>query len=470
MGGRYLNISGGTKKKARIKNFTAGLDSRYDESVMGLGASPKTYNFVTTSGVLKPGYGLAAFDRFGPVHLAAVWVFNRYDPELLMFDDRLMGLSHDGRVYECSAGGGTVRVIPGFTLSAPPSVTNYRLYGEDVVIMCTENDGMYVYNGIAEPYKVEGAPFITSLCLHYERLFVTVGGERNAVWFSDDLDPTNFNLSLLSGGFVELIDERGQSGRVVSFNNYVYVFREYGISRLTAYADQSEFSLSNLYVGGGKICFPTVTVCGDRVLFLASDGLYAFDGYNTTRIVKALDGVRIEGDRAAAAYAGGKYYLAFRSQADGEPCLDECGAYTNNMLLCYDVGRGSVSLSRGMDIVSLTAFKPENEVIAVLNSGRAGVIRQNGMYFDVPLHKKWRIAKTAFAAEGVKRLYELRFFLKGSCTVVLRNDDKEKRITLPKGNKMRRLRPAFSGQRIGIDFVSDAEECEIADVSFTVKY
>ena len=107
---------------------------------------------------------------------------------------------------------------------------------------------MVVWDGVSDPYEVLDAPKISSMALHYERLFATVDGEKNSVWFSDDLDPTNWSMSLDEAGFIELIDERGALLKVVSFLDYIYIFREYGISRLTAYGDQTSFSVSNLFV------------------------------------------------------------------------------------------------------------------------------------------------------------------------------------------------------------------------------
>lgn len=44
-------------------------------------------------------------------------------------------------------------------------------------------------------------------------------------------------------GFINFSDECGDVIKVVSFSNYLYVFREYGIFRLTAYGDQNDFCL-----------------------------------------------------------------------------------------------------------------------------------------------------------------------------------------------------------------------------------
>ena len=100
----------------------------------------------------------------------------------------------------------------------------------------------------------------------------------NTLWFSDDLDPTNWNISLDEAGFVEMADENGALLKVLSFFNYVYVFRSYGITRFYATGEQSRFSLMHLFVSSDRIIGDTVCVCGARILFLTQRGLFDFDG------------------------------------------------------------------------------------------------------------------------------------------------------------------------------------------------
>ena len=86
------------------------------------------------------------------------------------------------------------------------------------------------------------------MCLHYERLFAVVGGERNRLAFSANLEPTDWTEDLSSGGFIEMQDERGGLNRVISYNDYIYVFRDFGVARVSAYGDQTDFSVSQLFI------------------------------------------------------------------------------------------------------------------------------------------------------------------------------------------------------------------------------
>ena len=49
-------------------------------------------------------------------------------------------------------------------------------------------------------------------------------------------------MSMDQGGYISP-DEGGRAQKVVSFNDYVFIFREYAIHRLTAYTDLTEYKL-----------------------------------------------------------------------------------------------------------------------------------------------------------------------------------------------------------------------------------
>ena len=93
------------------------------------------------------------------------------------------------------------------------------------MIVTSPTDEMLVYNGVDEAYRVAQAPKISSMTVHYERLFATSTGESNQIWFSKELDPINWDINLESAGFIEMNDERGALLKVMSFLDYVYVFR-----------------------------------------------------------------------------------------------------------------------------------------------------------------------------------------------------------------------------------------------------
>ena len=281
---------------------------------------------------------------------------------------------------------------------------NYRLNGEDVIILCSERDCMSVWNGSQKHYRVESEPFISSMCVHYERLFATVDGEKASVWFSDDLDPTNWDISLEGGGYIEILGEKGSLLKVIKFLDYVYIFRSYGISRITAYGEQTDFSVITLYTSSGKIYPDTVSVCGDRIIFLAQDGIYSFDGLKTVKILSGIFPL-LRGQQSAAvsAYYNGCYYLACKIN------FDEDDGGINNALIEYDISGGSCAVIKCGDISSLTVIAAESfNALAVAvrgeNADTVATICEDNVLFGEPLKKCW---KTPWTDLGCPDKYKL---------------------------------------------------------------
>ena len=451
----YIAYASPSKSRLVIPDFSSGVDFFSDESVTTVTRAKDCYNFSFADGALKEGFGLTAYDRFSDILLASVWLYKRFDAESGAADDRLIAAAKDGKLYVCSASGEDQAVRLGdITLTSVPSFVNYRLYGTDVVLICSATDGMFVYDGVNLPYHVDNAPNITSMVLHYERLFVTVDGEKNAVWFSDDLDPTNWDASLAGGGFIQMVDERGALNKVISYLNYVYVFRDYGISRITAYGAQTDFSVSNLFVSSGRIFPGSVALCGDAVVFLADDGLYMFDGVSTKKMLKGLDAIIESGENSCAFYADGKYYLAFRRVTDADTVGCEAGEYVNNALLVLDLNGGDYSLSRGVDIACFC--RPDSgRTIAVTGDGKAGRVEKCGALFGVPLLKKWRVPKTDLGDVRKKFVREICLASEGDVRIVLRSDTREKSVEFGGGAEVQKKRVTFPGRRIGFDIISE---------------
>ena len=456
---RYGSFS---KNRLKISSFLSGVNYALDESVLSPSVAKECYNFLFSKGVLTDGYGVEKVDAFSGIKVKRLWLYNRYDLDLDAPDNRLIAHATDGRLYEMTESGWEKLSDVIYT---DVRFINYRLYGKDVAFFCSAKEGMFVYDGQSVPYRVENAPSIISLALHYERLFVTTAGEKNCVWFSDDLDPTNWDASLSGGGFIQLIDERGALNRVVSYLGYVYVFRDYGISRISAYGAQTDFAVSNLFVSSGKIFPGSVCLCGDRIIFLAEDGLYAFDGASTHKILPMLDGLFASGESCCCTYASGKYYLAFKRADDGEFVGEESSTSLNNALLVYTVASGEYALSRGMDITSLC--KIDEQVFAVTAQGETGIVTANGKNMGATLKKKWSIPKTDLGDVSNKRVREITLFSQSDCQIILKNDKTTKTVFVKGKAEVQKKRVNFSGKRIGLDIVCESENACVSRLSLT---
>ena len=440
---------GGTRRM--INKFTANTDMRFDDSVLAEGTAARVENFDVTDGALTDGYGIVSESIWENVTCCSLWRFIRYDYDNAEYVTVDMYCGTDGNVYYRS--GDAWQQLPGVTFTSPPSAMCYRLYGDDCVIMTSPTDDMYVWDGLSPARRVL-SPRITSMAMSGERMFATTAGESNAVYFSDDLDPTEWTESPDAGGFIQLLDERGRLLKVLDFIGYVYIVREYGVSRLHAIGDQSGFSVANLYVAGGGIYDGGVCVCGDVIMMTGADGLYSFDGYSASRKLRA---VRLApSPDASSVYSDGKYYLAARTSEESEG---------NDTLIVYDIDENTFSVS-GMKIKRLC--KLGGDVYAVTSDNKTGRVCKCGEMLGEPLVKIWESGALDYGTPRIKTVAEVTLRTDGDITLTVECDDKKREFAI-KGGGVRRVRPAMSGTVVRLGIKSGGTGTRISRLSCLVR-
>ena len=467
------------KKIKRVRlpfiDFSKGINAVINENLLPQKYAVMAYNFSSESGALKHCKGIDCLKLGNGIALNSLnsnieklYFYKRYDPETLQHDDKLLAYTEDKKLYYIDIQGenSAFSLIEGVQFQEAPSGINYRLNSDDVIILCSEKDYMTVWDGKNLPYTVESAPLISTMCVHYERLFATVDGEKSAVWFSDDLDPTNWDVSLEEAGFIEINDEKGSLVKVIKFLDYVYIFRSYGISRLTAYAEQTQFSVVSPFVSSGKIYPDAVSVCGDRIIFLAQDGLFCFDGMSAVKIMEGVFPLfkGCDNSKALSAYYNGCYYLACNlnyntGAADG---------FINNTLLEYDINTKTVNLIKGMDICSVTVVSTEsynNLVIALRgeHGGQASMLCNENRLFENPLLKCWKTPTTDFSCpDRFKLIREIFLNTDTDITVSVNCENISKLVCIKGGKGIKNAKIGIKGKTFSLTFFCDKDTASIS--------
>lgn len=453
-----MKIPTRARYRKRIGVFKS-IDSKHDESVIDFNVSPLCYNFDFTSGALRDGYGVTAHGAV-PSDIARYWIYRYYSSEAGRYVDQYVMQYPNGMIRYYDSYKNKLRFITGFAYE-PMTAINYRLNSKDVLLMSCDGRRLFTWDG-ANFTEHAGTPIISSMALHYERLFVTSREEPTKVFFSDDLDPTNWTTGADAGGFIELLDERGELNKVVSFGSYLYIFRDHGISRVTAYADQSEFSVVNLFVSAGRIFPSSIATCGACIMFLASDGLYMFDGYECSRVLGNLDGIIEASDSCACAFFNGKYYLSCKMNFnDGNAIGCETGEYRANALLVFDTATGEYSISRGLDIGFMNACTYLGEdMLVACESSASGIITKSGRRFGAVLPKHWQSPMTDLAMpDKNKALREIHIQSTTDCKLSVVTEKKKKTVDVKAGS--RRVRVNATCKKLSIAVDSEDPDCEI---------
>lgn len=467
--------------KVNFTNFQKNMDTQTDEALLPYKTAKMSYNFNAKKGALTNGYGfkeLSLPNDLTPgertlippgLPIKKLWIYKYFFDKYQAFEPELIILTEDGQLhFSCIKDDSpyVVEIPQDELFTAVPSAVNYNLNSEDALILCSYEDGMWRYILNKGVKKVENAPAIISMCLHYERLFAVVGGEQNRLAFSANLDPTDWTADLSSGGFIEMQDERGRLSKVVSFNDYVYVFREYGVSRVSAYGDQVDFSVSHLFISSVKLFGNTVTVCGNKILLLARDGIHSFDGYSTTKLQLGIDELfkNVENDNATAVFFKNKFLLACKLNfGDDEKigCENYEQGYINNALIELDLATHELSITRGVDIASMLVIDDKNVAkVAVCFNGeystKIGELTDDGLLFGTPLKKCWLSPKSNLGyPTKIKQIKECYIKTKTDCKILINTEKESKEFFVKGSNVSQRIKLNIAGEQIQVGFESE---------------
>lgn len=428
---RKMNFKRKSKKRYRL-NILSDVDTDKDDLVRSPNVANMSFNVDVSKGVLKKTRSLGTSYLNTPYCDKGKYV-TYYDKGA----GYLVIITEDGRVkwYEKNANGtfGNRKVSTALFTSTPKSLS-YTLNGENVMFFSDKEQGLFIWKGEGDPEKLENAPLIKNMIVHNERLFVTVQNDPYTLWFSDDLDPTNWNVSLTGAGFIKFADERGKLLNIISFGGYLYLFREYGISRLNAYGEQTDFSITHLFTPSGRIYEDTVVLCGDRIMFGSSEGIFTFDGANAIRVLTCLDDYFKVIPTSCAGFYEGKYYIASYKIFDDESFGAEDSPYSvHTCLLEYHVFTKKFIMHRGMDIRLICPVRNFNVVfvdcdnnLCIVDNYDNDLIGDMNLgdmneYFD--FYGMWRMPFTDLGIpDEEKYLESIVFNCTGSAEVIVKTE------------------------------------------------
>lgn len=176
-------------------------------------------------------------------------------------------------------------------------------------LLLTSMNANYTYNksGVIKHARSSGGIY-TYLISHYGRIFA--GSTDRKLYFSDEIDPLNWDTGIDEGGYLGFDVNSGAIVGLESFNDYVYIFTEYTIYRLTAYAEQESFVMKKLDLDIGRIIPDSVAKCNGAIVFLTTRGLQQFDGYIARLITDDITSDTVDSRVISACGVGQRYYLS----------------------------------------------------------------------------------------------------------------------------------------------------------------
>lgn len=487
------------EKRIDFASFYGGIRTDVVASILPIKYATKTYNFCFKNGALTTGLGISplTFLSYKTKKAEEVkWKFS-YEPERLYLfrayngvtggvGDRLIAYHNGGNTGTGSGklvwamtntNIGQYMTIPKLGLyEAPMCSVNYTdTEHGDAFIFGSSMDGLKLWSPRQNnPTSISSAPLVTSLCVHFERVFATVWEKGNHIWFSEALEPTKWDATADDAGYIVLNDKlSGGANKIISFNNYLYVIRDYGITRITAFASQDSFSVQHIYSSSNLIRENTLCRCGDLIYFLQTDGLYAFDGVNVKKIETGFEGLILGQNlkNARATFYKGKYCIILNSTLS-----DEVKDDYNNTLICYDIKSGEYDIMCGIffrDILGVISGEVER-LVAIINTGEEGAksqivqVDESGQVGGVATKKYWESAFTDLGySDYEKCITRLSLQTKYDCKVILETEKESKEIVFKGGDVVQSKSVNLRGVMFKVKFVAETVECEISHPEIT---
>lgn len=459
-----------------ISDFKGGVNMDEDDQTMNLSESPLAYNISGRDGSLKRcgGYGRAykyldlldkealipAVPTPGSGQLLVYRVNTETQPREHLLYANSIGL------FKCvlneGATGFTWQLINTVDFTPVEYYVNYRKDSGDCLVFgpgVGENN-IYLWSGYSDslPGAVGDAPRLTSAAVHYERMFGVGDPEHvNRIWFSAQFDPTDFTVSLDAGGYIDVMGDKGRARKVLSFSDSVFVFWQYGITRVKAYNYQSEFTVTDIYSCDSEILKDSICLCGDQIIFAAKDGVYSFDGYSVQRISNKIARIFEEGLSASgecSAYFRGKYYLVAESGY-----LDDV---EGQLMLEYDTASGKWRIFKGQAIRQLLVYHDEGrERLLLLGSEYVYEMDGAETFGGMPISARWDMPMSNLGKPHlVKNIRELLVTAEGEgllkLTVTTESAKTERTIRLRDQRRVYKVPFRMSGKlvRLSIENVS----------------
>lgn len=438
------------------------------------------YNFITENGSLTTGYGFSTLKlpvangssttrsiTLATADIYKLWHFRYYDPTIVKQSHKLFWNNSNGYLAYCNLFSYDQFSYEMNTLtpfSATPSGVNYRAGGVDYMLFSYE-DGMYKLTQGACSQHNAVLPKFVDLCYGYDKLFGIVEGDRYNIFYSTTLDPVSWTAE---ENTIDLTDERGRCNALIYFDDYLYVFRDYGITKISKYSTAGNFSISNLFLTSSQIYGQTVAKCGDQVVFLAKDGLYVFNGTSTKKINLDIENLFdiLDNNNATGCYHDGKYFVACKLNFNDNTqvgCESYANGYSNNVMLTYDLITKQLTITRGVDVHCLLAVNSGSisKVIASFNgehSGKIGVLDKNGEIFGTALPSAWLSSSTDFdCPDNDKIVKEIFIKSEEDCTVSILTDIETKIYSVAGASSIQKLKVNVKGKTLQTKISSNGD-------------
>jgi len=395
-----------------FSDFSKGVD--YDTlNTRNTGVAIDGYNFKFDSGSLSTGLGTASLvlkckDTMPNIKTIAADDMRKifaYFPSTTS-QPKIVLISEEGKMYTDRMESLVPEYTELFDFEKFPNWMRYSYDSVNYLLFSTTTPStskFYVYSGdVYMTQIVENAVKIFDVCAHNGTLFVVKDQSyRYVIHYCTDLNPANIQSNFANMKSITLPDTCGNIIKLVSFNDYLYIFCDYGIYRLVSYESKKKLYIEPVYYGTTNIFRESIVMAGSKIVFTARDGVYTFTGLKVNKLNLHIDKILKPQNSpdAVAVYSDGIYYVACTLTFNDSKIIgaEFAAPQLNNAVLMVDLEKESVVINRGLALSHIEVFKNfGNKKLACVTSNYLGTeifqLEENGVYrgSEYYLDKHWQ--------------------------------------------------------------------------------
>ena len=485
-----------TEETITFDRFQTNANSDESDNVVDERQTKSSYNFKGTSGNLEPGYGFSVLklpetettvttreiEIYEQSPILDLWHFRYYDESTNKPQERLFWFNADGYLAYCkvfSYDPSSYEINDLEPIPNPPTGLNLTINDVDYMIFSHDNGVVKITQNTKTIKNDLPLKKFVSMANAYGGVYAINEGKRNKITYSNDQpDPTEWTLL---ENTLDLTDERGRCNKLMFFDDYLFAFRDYGITKISKYSASDDFSTSNLFQTSAKIYPNTVAKCGDFVVFMAKDGIYNFNGQTTKKFdfdINKLLNVN-DNSNATACYQNGKYFLACKLNFDDNQKIGAeayADGFVNNTLIIIDLNTNQLTITRGVDIRSMLSLNSGNlsTVVACFNgehSHKLGMLDNSGKLFDTALESSWKSVKIDLDRPEINKvLKEIYIKTSQATTLKITTDSTESEIQINAKQTLQKIKTNISGKEFQFELISSNNpKIEIFKAKFRSK-
>ena len=464
--------------KIRLNDFSK-WENRGD-SVREISSTQECFNFIVTRGELEAGYGfkqlslpnsqtdLTDYDvNVTATELLGIWMAPMYELQSAIDKYYIFYLNQNKQVYYFNIFADPKLMIPQSSMifDEIPYAAQFRINGYDTMLFSSPSD-QTIGLSFAGVITYDNIPKFLSGCWHGTYFFLVTTGDRNQLVYSTE---TIANWNDNNKFDVDLPDIRGGLKFVISFHDDLYIFRDYGIIKLSLYGDaEKKFDIQNIYYSSSYIYPSSIAKNGDFIIFATQDGIYTFDGANVNKIELPFEGKFIQTRNSSIAVASfqNKYFLACKIDFDdAEQVGVESGNFENNVVIVYDIQTKEKSIIRGIDVRQFCVVNTPQfqKLCAIFRGDKKAVIGEltnDGAFFGTQLKKIWHSPWTDFGyADSLKKIKSVTFKPHTDCKIIIETEDGENiTITSKDVETSQRILVGLVSKSFKISFISQSNK------------